>query len=138
VMIGGTWMPELVELAGGTPLVTRPGDHAPTLTRDELARLDPDVVLIKPCGFDLERTAGELALLGANLPWQRWKAVREGRVHVADGSAYFNRPGPRLVESLEILAACLHPAAFAEERGKHAAAVRRVSAELELEPSLPA
>lgn len=137
VMIGGMWMPELVTLAGGLPLVTEPGQHAPTLTRAELAELDPDVVLIKPCGFDLGRTSAEVELLGANLPWERWTAVRAGRVYVADGNAYFNRPGPRLVESLEILAACVHADAFPESRQKHAASVRSVTPGLTLEPFLP-
>jgi iron complex transport system substrate-binding protein len=134
VMIGGLWMPELVTLAGGTPLVTAPGQHAPTLTRAELAELDPDVVLIKPCGFALERSADELALLARNLPWERWRAVRAGRVFVADGNAYFNRSGPRLVESLEILAACVHPESCGELLGEHRDAVRRVTPNLELEP----
>jgi len=132
VMIGGTWMPELVELAGGRALVTEPGQHAPTLSRDELAALEPDVVLIKPCGFDLERTAAELELLERNLPWESWKAVREGRVFAADGNAYFNRPGPRLVESLEILALCLQGETFADFTPRHASSVRRVTHELEL------
>jgi iron complex transport system substrate-binding protein len=134
VMIGGTWMPELVELAGGEPLVTRPGEHAPTLPLAALAELDPDVVLIKPCGFDLARTRGEIELLREQLPWERWKAVQAGRVYVADGNAYFNRPGPRLLESLEILAACVHPAAFPELRRRHAKALLRVTPELELRP----
>ncbi len=134
VMIGGTWMPELVELAGGTPLVTTPGQFAPTLGPTELAALDPDVVLIKPCGFDLDRTARELELLRSGLPWESWTAVKEARVFVADGNAYFNRPGPRLVESLEILAACIHPTNFGELAERHATAVRRVTPELALEP----
>lgn len=134
VMIGGTWMPELVTLAGGEPLVTTPGQHAPTLTPDELRALDPDVVLIKPCGFDLARTGEELELLTTHLPWRRWRAATSGRVFVADGNAYFNRPGPRLVESLEILAACVHPRAFADLAQRHAAAVRRVTPQLELVP----
>ncbi|HKX45410.1 MAG TPA: ABC transporter substrate-binding protein, partial [Planctomycetota bacterium] len=134
VMVGGTWMPDLVELAGGEALVTQPGQHAPTLTKAELAELDPDVVLIKPCGFDLARTTEDLALLRTELPWERWTAVREGRVFVADGNAFFNRPGPRLLESLEILAACVHPAEFVEFADKHAADVRRATPEGTLEP----
>jgi iron complex transport system substrate-binding protein len=130
VMLGGMWMPELIERAGGVPLVTRPGDHAPTLTRDALCALAPDVVLIKPCGFALERTIEEISLLRTALPWESWPAVQEGRVYVADGNAYFNRPGPRIVESLEILAACLHPEAFGDFRGKHRESVIRVDADL--------
>jgi len=134
VMLGGMWMPELIERGGGIPLVTRPGDHAPTLTRDALQGLAPDVVLIKPCGFPLGRTLEELPLLRASLPWESWRAVQAGRVYIADGNAYFNRPGPRIVESLEILAACLHPEAFHDFRSKHRDAVVRVDADLRQHP----
>ncbi len=134
VMLGGMWMPELIERGGGIPLVTRPGDHAPTLTRDALQELSPDVVLIKPCGFPLDRTLEELPLLRASLPWESWRAVHAGRVYVADGNAYFNRPGPRIVESLEILAACLHPETFPDFRRKHRDAVVRLDADLKQHP----
>lgn len=137
IMVGGTWMPELVELAGGQALVTKAGDHAPTLSLAELATLDPDVVLIKPCGFELARTAEELELLAQQLPWTSWRCVREGQVYIADGSAFFNRSGPRLVESLEILAAIAHPQAFPDFVRQHAGSYRRVSAERQLlAPSL--
>jgi iron complex transport system substrate-binding protein len=116
VMIGGLWMPELVTLAGGEPLVTRPGEPAETLQTDELAGLDPEVVLVKPCGFPLRRTMDEVEELRAALPLG-WRA----RVFAADGNAYFNRPGPRIVESLEILAACVHPGIFPDFVRKHAA-----------------
>ena len=117
-------------MAGGTPEVTRPGDHAPTLTMDALRELSPDVVVVSPCGFPLDRTLEELPQLRGALPWESWPAVRAGRVYVADGNAYFNRPGPRIVESLEILAACLHPDAFAELRSKHQSVVTRLDADL--------
>jgi iron complex transport system substrate-binding protein len=134
VMIGGMWMPELIHLAGGVPLVTEPGEHAPTLALEALRALDPDVVLVKPCGFSLERTLGEIRVLTATLPWSEWRAVRDGRVYVADGNAYFNRPGPRIVESLEILAGCVHPEVFPELRRAHADSVRRIDASLETHP----
>ena len=130
VMVGGMWMPELIERAGGIPMVTHPGDHAPTLTMETLSALTPDVVLIKPCGFSLERTIDELDVLRTSLPWETWRAVEAGRVYVADGNAYFNRPGPRIVESLEILAACLRPEAFPDFRERHAASVVRLDADL--------
>lgn len=136
VMIGGMWMPELVALAGGRALVTSAGQHAPTLGRDELTALDPDVVLIKPCGFPIDRTAREIDLLARNLPWDHWRAIARGAVFVADGNAFFNRPGPRLVESLEILAACLHPQMFPELAARHAPWVRRVGEDLVLQPLL--
>jgi iron complex transport system substrate-binding protein len=121
VMIGGMWMPELVELAGGVPLVTAPGDHAPTLDEDALRQLAPDVVLVKPCGFDLARTRAEADSLRALLDRLEWTAWREGRVFLADGNAFFNRPGPRLVESLEIMAACVHPDLFEDMAEAHEA-----------------
>jgi iron complex transport system substrate-binding protein len=126
-MVGGTWMPELVRIAGGQPLVTKPGDHAPTLSLDDLARLDPppDVVIVKPCGFTIARTVQEADHLSALLAEMPWPAVRERRVWLADGNAYFNRPGPRIVDSLEILAACLHPNAFSDLAQRHAAGFRR-------------
>lgn len=126
VMVGGTWMPELVELAGGEPLVTAPGDHAPTLDRAALAALAPDVVLVKPCGFDLARSKRELDTLAAQLAGLSWPALERNAVWLADGNAFFNRPGPRLVESLEILAACVHPAAFADLAAHHATHFERV------------
>jgi iron complex transport system substrate-binding protein len=116
VMIGGMWMPELIALAGGEPLVTTPGQHAPTLATPQLEALDPDIIVVKPCGFDRERTLAQLPILREMLPWSAWGARR---IYVADGNAYFNRPGPRIVESLEILAACLHPERFGDFAEKH-------------------
>src|SRR5713101_18102 len=130
VMLGGMWMPELVEQAGGVPLATRPGDRAPTVSRETLRSLAPDVVLIKPCGFPLERSLEELSILRTSLPWESWRAVHEGRVYVADGNAFFNRPGPRIVETLEILAACLHPGAFSDFCARHRDAVIRLDRDL--------
>ncbi len=128
VMAGGLWMPELVELAGGEALVTKPGDHAPTLTREQLAALDPEVVLVKPCGFELPRTFAEVHVLGESLPRDSWRAVAEHRIYAADGNAFFNRPGPRIVESLEIMAACVHPELFGDFVEKHAASFQVLSA----------
>ena len=122
VMVGGMWMPEVIALAGGEALVTRPGQHAPTLDRDALAALDPEVVLVKPCGFPLQRTVEELDVLREALP-PAWRA----RVYLADGNAFFNRPGPRIVESLEILAACVHPELFEDFAAKHVASFRATS-----------
>lgn len=130
IMIGGLWMPQLVELAGGETLVTKVGEHAPTLDLDALKKLDPDVVLIKPCGFHLERTREELPLLQSMLPWDSWKAVEAGNVFLTDGNAYFNRPGPRLVESLEILAACVHPEVFSDFASKHKQSLFTIGADL--------
>ncbi len=113
LMAAGNWMPELIELAGGTSVVGEVGKHSPWITWDDLAATDPDVILVSPCGFDLARTGQEVPRLTERPEWRRLAAVRAGRVFAADGNAYFHRPGPRLVESLEILAEMLHPETFA-------------------------
>jgi iron complex transport system substrate-binding protein len=112
LMASGNWMPELVEMAGGINLFGEAGKHAPWMTWEELCARDPDVILVLPCGFDLERTRGEMPWLTRRPEWPRLRAVRSRRVYLLDGNQYFNRPGPRLVESLEILAEVLHPATF--------------------------
>lgn len=117
LMLGGTWMPELIELAGGTAVGVGRGQLAPTLAPEQLAALAPDVVIVKPCGFDLDRALGERDAIERNIT----RVIPpDARIIVTDGNAFFNRPGPRLVESLEILAACLHPELFADFASKHA------------------
>jgi iron complex transport system substrate-binding protein len=113
LMAAGNWMPELVEMAGGVNLFGEAGKHSPWMTWEQLCGRDPDVILILPCGFDIARSRREMHLLTERPEWPRLKAVREGQVFLCDGNQYFNRPGPRLVESLEILAELLQPAAFA-------------------------
>jgi iron complex transport system substrate-binding protein len=108
LMASGNWMPELVALAAGVNLFTAPGHHSPQLDWADLVAADPDVIVVLPCGFDLERTASEMPALARRSGWRELRAVREGQVFLADGNAYFNRPGPRLVESLEILTEILH------------------------------
>lgn len=107
-MSGGHWMPELIAAAGGIDLLGKSGVNSPWITWDEVAAADPDVIVVGPCGFDVDRTAEEMSALAGNSVWEGLRAVREGRVVVADGNAFFNRPGPRLVESAEILAEILH------------------------------
>jgi iron complex transport system substrate-binding protein len=137
VMLGGTWMPELITVAGGDPLGVAAGERAPTLDLAALRRLEPEVVVIKPCGYPVERTLAELELFPKVLPWAEWPAVRAGRVYVADGNAYFNRSGPRIVDSAELLAACLHPDRFAAQLDRYRGAVRRVDAGLGVEAVRP-
>lgn len=112
LMAAGNWMPELVAMAGGVNLFGETGKHSPWMSWDELITKDPDVIFISPCGFDIARTLEETHLLISNPAWDKLKAVRAGRVFIGDGNQYFNRPGPRLLESLEILAEVLHPALF--------------------------
>jgi iron complex transport system substrate-binding protein len=113
LMASGNWMPELVEMAGGVNLFGEAGKHAPWMTWEGLVAQDPDVILVLPCGFDLERTRSEMPALTRRPEWPELRAVQTGCVFLLDGNQYFNRPGPRLVESLEILAELLHPAALA-------------------------
>lgn len=113
LMAAGNWMPELVEIAGGCNLFGVSGQHSPWLDWEELSARDPDIVLIAPCGFDIARSLQELSALTSLGGWEQLRAVRQGQVFVADGNQYFNRPGPRIVESAEILAELLHPELFA-------------------------
>jgi iron complex transport system substrate-binding protein len=109
LMAGGNWMPELIEAAGGDNLFGEAGKHSGWMQWEELAAADPDVILVAPCGYGLQRCLEELPLLQAKPGWTGLKAVCEGRVTFADGNAYFNRPGPRLADSTEIIAEVLHP-----------------------------
>ena len=112
LMAGGNWMPELVEMAGGLNLFGEAGKHSPWMTWEELLAKDPDVIFVSPCGFDIARTLQEMHLFSGKVEWKSLKAVAAERVFVADGNQYFNRPGPRLGESLEILAEIIHPNVF--------------------------
>ncbi|HEX4451995.1 MAG TPA: ABC transporter substrate-binding protein [Kofleriaceae bacterium] len=123
LMIGGTWMPELIELAGGVAVGAVAGAPAPTIDSPALAALRPDVVVVKPCGFSLDRTLTERTIIERNVIAVVGSHVR---VYVTDGNQFFNRPGPRLVESLEIMAACVHPQLFTDFASAHAGVITRL------------
>ncbi|HKY64426.1 MAG TPA: cobalamin-binding protein [bacterium] len=112
LMAAGNWMPELVAMAGGRNLFGEAGKHSPWLHWEALAERDPERILLMPCGYDLAKVRASLPELETHAAWKNLRAVREGRVYLVDGNQYFNRPGPRLAESLEILAEILHPAEF--------------------------
>jgi iron complex transport system substrate-binding protein len=109
LMVAGNWVPELVEIAGGRDVLGKAGEHSPWIEWEAVRRADPDVIVLMPCGFDHARTVTESARLRTLPGWSDLKAVRSGRVFAVDGNSYFNRPGPRLVESAEILAEVLWP-----------------------------
>jgi len=109
LMAAGNWVPELVRAAGGEPLFAAAGQHSPWLEWDALVAADPDVIVAMPCGYQLPQTLADLAPLVDRPGWRDLNAVRSNRVFAADGHHYFNRPGPRLVESAQILAACFDP-----------------------------
>ncbi|MEZ5923497.1 MAG: cobalamin-binding protein [Hyphomicrobiaceae bacterium] len=109
LMSGGNWMPELIAAAGGDNLFGEAGKHSGYMTFEALAAADPDIIIVAPCGFDLERTRQEMPLLVGEPGWPALSAVRSGRVAIADGNLYFNRPGPGLAETAEIIGEILHP-----------------------------
>ncbi len=112
LMAGGNWMPELVALAGGENLFGAVGQHSEVLSWERFAASDPDVICVLPCGWGVAKARTELAALERQPGWSQLRAVATGRVFLLDGNRYFNRPGPRLVESVEILAELLHPDRF--------------------------
>jgi len=113
-MAGGNWTPELVEIAGGVNLFGEVGAHSPWLAWEDLLAADPDVIILTPCGFTLARTLEDVPLLKGRPGWSSLRAVQSGRVFAIDGNQYFNRSGPRLVESAEILATLLWGEAMGE------------------------
>jgi iron complex transport system substrate-binding protein len=108
----GNWGPELVELAGGESVLGVAGAHSTTTPWSDVARADPDVLVVAPCGYGLERALVEMPRLAAQPGWKALTAVRNDNVFVADGNLYFNRSGPKVFESAELLAEMLHPNAL--------------------------
>ncbi|MDQ2714113.1 MAG: cobalamin-binding protein [Chloroflexota bacterium] len=104
LMGAGNWTPELVAYAGGTSLFGESGQHSPWLSWEKLQAADPDVLVLSPCGFTIERTLIDVALLQQHPAWHSLRAVQRGHVYAIDGNQYLNRSGPRLVESAELLA----------------------------------
>lgn len=109
LMIAGNWTPELVDIAGGVQTLAVAGRHSTYTPWDEVRTFDPEVIIVMPCGFDLPRTVVEAARLPELPGWSQLAAVRAGRVFAVDGNALFNRSGPRIVDSLELLASLIHP-----------------------------
>ncbi len=112
LMHAENWLPELVDIAGGTVMLGEAGRHSGYFPIEELVERNPDIIAIMPCGFDIERSLQEMPALTSRAEWPGLSAVTSGRVFVTDGNQYFNRPGPRVVESAEILAELLHPDVF--------------------------
>ncbi len=112
LMHAENWVPELVGIAGGRVMLGEAGRHSGYFEFERMIEADPDVIAVMPCGFDIPRTAAEMLPLAAQPGWSELSAVRNGRVFLTDGNQYFNRPGPRVVESAEILAELLHPEVF--------------------------
>lgn len=109
LMAAGNWIPEMVELGGGVYDLVESGAHSPTMTWEALVAAAPDVVILMPCGFPLDQTRRELPRLAARPEWQALPAVRNRRAYAVDGNAYLNRPGPRIIDSAELLAGLIQP-----------------------------
>jgi iron complex transport system substrate-binding protein len=112
LMAGGDWKPELIRLAGGTNLFGEAKKHAPAMTWEELRAADPDVIIVAPCGFDIPRTLEEMPALASHPGFEDLNAVIYENIFVADGNQFFNRPGPRIADTLEMIAEMLHPESF--------------------------
>ncbi|MBV8390930.1 MAG: cobalamin-binding protein [Mucilaginibacter sp.] len=112
MMVSGNWVPELVSIAGGVPVLAENGKHSPYVNWGDILLQNPDVIIVMPCGFSIERTMKEVDLLLQLPGFTDLKAVMNDRFYIADGNQYFNRPGPRIVDSIEILAEIIHPKQF--------------------------
>lgn len=112
MMLSGNWVPELVAIAGGVSILTQAGKHSPYVDWDDLRLENPDIIILMPCGFPIERTMREIDLLLQLQGFNDLKAVKNNRIYIADGNQYFNRPGPRIVDSIEILAEIINPKQF--------------------------
>lgn len=109
LMTAGHWTMELVKIAGAVPMIGSPGGPSQHFEMSDLAAADADVIIVAPCGYDLARTKEDAELLNQRDDWRRLRAVREGRVALIDGNQYVNRPGPRVAETLEIIAEIINP-----------------------------
>lgn len=112
MMVSGNWVPELVSIAGGTSILAEDGKHSPFVKWDDIRLADPDIIMVMPCGFSIGRTMKEIDLLLQQPGFSESKAVKNNRLYIADGNQYFNRPGPRIIDSIEILAEIIHPKQF--------------------------
>ena len=112
LMLAGNWTPELVEIAGGKSILTENGKHSPYINWEAIKDQDPEIIILMPCGFPIERTIREMSVLLALPGFSEIRAVKNNRLYIADGNQYFNRSGPRIVDSIEILAEIIYPKQF--------------------------
>ena len=112
IMVAANWVPELVGLAGGKNVMSVSGTDSNFCSCDEIKKTNPEIIIMMPCGFEIKRTLEDLHYLQEREGWQGLKAVKENKVYVVDGNQYFNRPGPRLVDSAEIMAEIIHSEYF--------------------------
>ena len=116
-------MVDLVRAAGGEPVVADEGKSFSTITWETLHQLDPDIIVVMPCGYPVEQSLRDLKDTNLQTQLGQLRAAHDGAVWIVDGNAYFNRPGPRLLDSAEILAALLHPSHFPELQTRFAESI---------------
>ena len=117
VIVAGNWVPEMVEIAGGINIIGKKGQHSKKLELKEILKQQPDKIVISPCGFKVYQTINDIEFLTKKPEWKELKAVKNNEVYIVDGNSYFNRPSHRIVDTLEILAAIIHPELFEEKKG---------------------
>ncbi|MGI0069817.1 MAG: ABC transporter substrate-binding protein, partial [Nitrosopumilaceae archaeon] len=108
----GHWVPQMVDLAGGVNGISTTGEQSRRMVLGEAVKYDPEIIILMPCGFDVERTILEYEKLLENKIWRKMKAVKEGEVYAVNANEYFSKPGPRTVTGLEILAKTINPDTF--------------------------
>lgn len=112
LMVSGNWIPEMVTIAGGQPGLAESGKHSPYVDWNDIRLQDPEIIVVMPCGFSIERTLKEMDILLQLPGFDQLQAVKNNQLYIADGNQYFNRPGPRIVDSIEILAEIINPKQF--------------------------
>ena len=112
LMVSGNWIPEVVSTAGGSSILAEAGKHSPFVKWENIQQANPDVIVVMPCGFSIERTMKEMNILLKLPGFAELSAVKNNRFYITDGNQYFNRPGPRIVDSIEIIAEIVHPKLF--------------------------
>ena len=108
LMAAGNWVPQLIRVAGGKNLFGEAGKHSPWMKYNDLVEQDPEIIIVMPCGYDIKKSLIEIKTLESKKEWGSLKAVRNRNVYITDGNQFFNRPGPRIIESLEILLEIIH------------------------------
>ena len=119
-LVGGHWVPEMIEAAGGTNRLGSTGSPSFKISWSQISQYDPQIIVLMPCGFNLARTQEEATQVEFPPEWHSSEAATSGRVYAVDGSSYFNRPGPRIVDGLQILAEIIHPELFPRQSPIHA------------------
>ncbi len=126
-MVAANWMPDVLEAAGGRCGLTQAGQHSRYADWVEIVEFDPEVIVVMPCGLKLERAVEESRGLAKRAGWEGLRAVRDRRVFAVDGNAYFNRSGPRIVDSVEMLGGIVHPGLFPDHARAYGFAYQRLS-----------